>query len=133
MRFEDIRVGQTAESRTLITDQMLRTFADLTGDHNPIHLDEAYAATTRFQKRIAHGILSLSQIAALFANHIPGPGSIYVEQTVRFRKPVFINDEVLARIEVTELIPEKRLVKFKTQCLVKDEVVLDGAAVLKLE
>ena len=105
-------------------------FAAISGDTNPVHLDAAYAATTIFKQRIAHGMLSVGFISAVFGTIMPGPGAIYVEQNLKFKAPVKIGDTVTARVEVTGQIPDKKFVIFKTQCLVNDKVVIDGDATL---
>jgi 3-hydroxybutyryl-CoA dehydratase len=128
--FEDMAVGQTARLTRTVTAADIVAFADVTGDHNPLHLDAEFAAKSVFKERIAHGMLSASLIAAVFGESLPGPGAIYLSQTFKFRAPVKIGDAVTAQVEITGTVPEKRLVMFKTQCLVGDKVVIDGEATL---
>lgn len=127
---EDLAVGETAESSHVVTDADIRAFADVTGDHNPLHLDEAFAATTRFKGRIAHGMLAGGYISALLANKLPGPGAIYVSQTMSFRRPVRIGDEVTTRGVIEAIDLDKGLATVATSCLVRGKVVVDGQAVI---
>ena len=106
--FEDLSIGDFAEMTATVTDETIRKFAEVSGDDNPIHLDEAYAATTQFGERIAHGMLSAGFISAVLGMRLPGPGSVYLSQTLRFTKPVRIGDTVTARVEVVEVIAAKR-------------------------
>jgi len=130
MFFQDISIGQSAELTRLVSDSDIQGFAELSGDRNPVHLDEDYAKTTPFRGRIAHGMLSAIFISTLFGMKLPGPGSIYVSQTLRFKAPVRIGDRVTARVEVTALIPEKKFVTFRTTCSVGSKLVIDGEATL---
>jgi 3-hydroxybutyryl-CoA dehydratase len=127
---EDLRPGMAATFSKTVTEADIIKFAEISGDTNPVHLDAAYAATTMFKQRIAHGMLSVGFISAVFGTVMPGPGSIYVAQNVKFKAPVKIGDTVTARVEVSGTIPEKKFVTFKTQCLVGDKVVIDGEATL---
>ena len=121
-------IGLSASSNHVITDEKIRLFADVSGDCNPIHLDTEFAEKTRFGKRIAHGMLVSSFISALFAMKLPGQGCIYLSQSLFFKKPVYINDTVVATVEVITVdIPRKR-VQFKTYCTVNNEMVIDGEA-----
>ncbi|MDX2142194.1 MAG: MaoC family dehydratase [Rhodospirillaceae bacterium] len=128
--FEDLQPGMAATFSKTVTEADIVNFAEISGDTNPVHLDAAYAATTMFKQRIAHGMLSVGFISAVFGTVMPGPGSIYVTQNLKFKAPVKIGDTVMARVEVTGAIPEKKFVTFKTQCLVGDKVVIDGEATL---
>ena len=124
----DISVGMKASISHTITDEKIKAFAKISEDFNPIHLDEEYAKNSKFGKRIAHGAMVTSFFSALFAMELPGAGSIYVSQNTQFKKPVFLDDTVLAEIEVIDIdIPRKR-VHFKTTCFVKDIEVLSGKA-----
>jgi len=111
---EDLEVGMRAETRAVITEEMINTFADITGDQNPIHVDAEFAATTDFSQRIAHGALSASFISAVLGNDLPGPGAVFVELNLRFRQLAFIGDEVLAIAEVAEI--NKRTGKVNMRC-----------------
>jgi 3-hydroxybutyryl-CoA dehydratase len=125
---EDLSVGQSAELARTVTAEDLVAFAAVTGDHNPVHLDEAYAAATPFGGRIAHGMLSGGYISAVIAGKLPGPGAIYVSQTLRFRRPVRIGDTVSARAEITGIDAARARVTLKTTCSVAGKAVVDGEA-----
>ena len=126
---DTLKVGDSAQISNTITETVIHDFAKATGDFNPIHLDQAYAEKTRFKGRIAHGALSIGYISSVLANLLPGPGSIYLSQEIKFLAPVRIGDVIAAKVEVIELIPEKNRVKFKTTCVNQNgEVVVDGTA-----
>ena len=127
---EDLSVGMTASYEHVVSEADVVQFADISGDHNPVHLDEAYAKTTRFKGRIVHGILSASFLSTTIASRLPGPGTIYLTQNLSFRAPVRIGDKVQAQVTVTEIIPEKARVVLKTVCRVGDTVVIDGDALV---
>ena len=121
--------GDTASLSRTISDDDIRAFANATGDHNPLHLDEEFAKQTRFGKRIAHGMLSASLISAVIANDLPGQGSIYLGQTLQFVAPVFPGDTVTTRITVTSIREDKPIIKLETVCTnQRDEVVIRGEA-----
>ena len=126
---EDLTVGMTASYFHTVTDADIRQFADLTGDHNPLHLDEEFAKTTRFKSRIAHGMLSASFLSTVIAI-LPGPGTIYLSQTLAFRAPVHIDDTIEAQVTVADIDAAKKRVRLKTVCRVGDLVVIDGEAVV---
>lgn len=130
MYFEDLSVGQTGVFAKTVTEADIAAFAGVSGDFNPVHINEQYAANTMFKGRIAHGMLSAAFISTVFGTKLPGPGCIYMSQNLRFKAPVKIGDTVVARVEVTELNAEKKRASFKTTCSVGDKVVLDGEAVL---
>jgi len=122
-------IGDSASISKTITDADIRAFAEVTGDHNPLHLDDDYAAKTRFGRRIAHGMLSASLISAVLANELPGAGSVYLSQTLKFVNPVFPGDTVTARVTVIEIRDNKPIVKLETVCLnQRNENVLQGEA-----
>jgi 3-hydroxybutyryl-CoA dehydratase len=127
--FEDLSVGMSAAYARTVTEADLVLFAGVSGDSNPVHMDEEYAATTVFKGRIAHGMLSASFLSTTIAAKLPGPGSIYLSQNLKFRAPVRIGDTVEARVTVTELQPKGR-VALKTVCTVGDAVVIDGDALV---
>ena len=106
--FEDLEVGQSAEIRHEVSEEGVRAFALLTGDTNPIHLSEAYAANTRFGGRIAHGLYTASLISAVLGTRLPGPGAVYLSQTIKFRAPVRLGDVVVAQVEITSLDPGRQ-------------------------
>ena len=124
-----IKQGDTASLTKTISDSDVRAFADLSGDHNPLHLDENFAQQTRFGRRIAHGMLSASLISAVIANELPGEGSIYLAQTLKFVAPVFLGDTVEARVTVIGIREDKPIVTLETVCTnQRNEVVIKGEA-----
>ncbi|HEX8294498.1 MAG TPA: MaoC family dehydratase [Pyrinomonadaceae bacterium] len=126
-----LKVGDAAEVSKTIADEDVRVFAELTGDRNPVHLDEAYAATTRFGRRIAHGMLGASLISAVLANELPGRGTVYLSQTLRFTAPVFLGDTVTARVTVKGVRGDKPVVTLETVCTnQRGERVVVGEAVV---
>ena len=126
--FEDLTVGLTAKFSKTITEADIVLFAAVTGDTNPMHLDAEYAATSIFKERIAHGMLAAGLITKVLGTQLPGPGTIYMSQTLKFRAPVKIGETVTAIVEVAALHPEKHRATLKTVCLVKGEPVLEGEA-----
>lgn len=126
--FEELSIGQSAVFGKTVTEADIAAFAGVSGDTNPVHLNEEYAKNTMFKGRIAHGMLSAAFISTVFGTKLPGPGCIYVSQSLKFKAPVKIGDTVMARVEVTALNPEKKFATFKTTCSVGDKVVLDGEA-----
>lgn len=124
-------IGDTAELSKQFSEDDITTFSNLSLDHNPIHLDEAYASETRFGKRIVHGMLSASLISAILGNILPGHGSIYMNQEISFKAPVYIGDTITAQVEITDINIEKSIVTLKTICKNQTgEMVIDGSAVL---
>lgn len=124
-----IKVGDSAETLKRITEADIEVFAQVTGDRNPIHLDDAFAAKSRFGRRIAHGMMTASLISAVIANKLPGEGSIYLGQSLVFVAPVFPGDDVTARVTVKEVREDKPIVKLETVCVnQRDEVVVRGEA-----
>lgn len=122
-------MGASARLRKTIREEDVRLFAQLSLDTNPVHLDPEFAATTRFESRICHGLLYASLVSAVIGTQLPGPGSIYLDQSLRFHKPVFWNDEVEAIVTVTRVLPERRIVLLDTRCLNQHGVlVLSGEA-----
>lgn len=128
--FEEIEIGQTASFTKVITKEMVQTFAEISGDTNPIHIDEEYAKGTMFKENIAHGILVTGLISKVLGCELPGEGSIYVSQEVKFLRPVKIGDEITATIEVLEKDEKKKFITLKTYCKNQlGKVVIDGQAV----
>ncbi|MCW8985549.1 MAG: MaoC family dehydratase [Thermoanaerobaculales bacterium] len=126
-----LQPGDTAFRSLTITDETIRAFADVTGDNNPVHLDDEYAGGTRFGRRIAHGMIAAGLISATLANDLPGPGTVYLNQTLKFKLPVYPGDTVTATVEVLSVRPDKPIVTLSTVCTnQKDEVVLVGEAVV---
>jgi len=130
--FEDLSVGQSAETAQTVTAEVIEAFAAVSGDTNPVHLDAAYAAATPFGERIAHGMLAASYISAVLGVKLPGPGAVYLSQTLRFRRPVKIGDAVTARATISALDAEKGRVTLDTVCQVNGKAVVDGEAVVML-
>ena len=123
--------GDNASRTTTITDEMIRAFADLTGDANPVHLDDNYAEGTRFGRRIAHGMIAAGLISAALANDLPGPGTVYLSQTLQFKAPVYPGDTIITTVEVKGVRPDKPIVTLRTFCKNQDDkVVLEGEAVV---
>ncbi len=127
---EDLQVGMSADFTKTVTEADIVAFAEVSGDTNPVHMDEAFAAATPFKGRIAHGMLGASLISTVLGTKLPGPGCIYVSQDLRFKAPVRIGDTVVAKVTVTEIVAEKRRVTFACECRVGDTVVIDGAATM---
>jgi 3-hydroxybutyryl-CoA dehydratase len=124
-----MKPGDSAEITRTIEQADVDAFADLTGDHNPVHVDEEFAKTTRFGRRIAHGMLTASLISSVLANKLPGAGSVYLSQTLEFVKPVFPGDEITARVTVKEIREDKPIVKLETLCInQRGEIVIRGEA-----
>ena len=126
--FEDLVVGQCESLMRTVMERDISLFADLSGDANPIHLCDRYAASTKFGQRIAHGMLTASLVSALLGTRLPGPGAVYLSQTLNFLAPVKIGDVVTARVEVAELVPERRRARLFCECLVDGKAVLEGEA-----
>lgn len=127
--FESLVVGQSVEVPTVVTAHMVELFAEATGDRNPVHLDEEFAAKSRFGGRIAHGMLTAGFVSAAIASRLPGPGSIYMGQTLRFTRPVKLGDTVTVKLEVIEILMEKKRVRLSTVCTNQNgETVMEGEA-----
>jgi acyl dehydratase len=126
-----LQPGDKASRTTPITDEMIRLFAGLTGDTNPVHLDDDYAAGTRFGRRIAHGMIAAGLISATLANDLPGPGTVYLSQTLQFKAAVYPGDTITTTVEVKSVRPDKPIVTLITSCKNQSEaVVLTGEAVV---
>lgn len=133
MQYSDLAVGMNAEFSKQVSDADVHAFAEVTGDHNPLHLDEVAASRTRFGGRIAHGMLSAGIVSAAIAGRLPGAGSVYLSQTLKFIAPVRIGDTVTASITVLELLSKNR-VRLATTCRNQSgETVLDGEAVILVD
>jgi 3-hydroxybutyryl-CoA dehydratase len=128
--FEDLSIGQEASISNTVTADVINAFASVSGDRNPVHIDADYAAATMFKERIAHGMLSAAYISAVFGMALPGPGAIYISQTLNFKAPVKIGDTVVATVKVSELVPEKKRAKFECVCTVEGKPVVVGEALL---
>src|SRR5689334_25175927 len=132
LHFEDLSVGMTETLTKTVSSNDVVGFAELTGDRNPIHLSEHFAAKTTFGGRIAHGLYTASLISAVLGTRLPGPGAVYVSQTLNFRAPVRIGDTVRVEVKVAELIPEKHRARLHCTCSVEGETVLEGEAWVKV-
>jgi 3-hydroxybutyryl-CoA dehydratase len=130
LHFEDLKLGQTASFAKTITEADILLFAGVSGDTNPVHIDAEAAAKTPFKERIAHGMLSASLISTVLGTRLPGPGTIYLAQTLKFRAPVRIGATVTATAEVTALDAEKKRATLKTTCTVEGKSVIEGEAVV---
>src|SRR5215218_33231 len=130
--FEDLSVGMSEILEKTIAASDVVGFAQVTGDRNPIHLSEHFAAKTPFKTRIAHGLYTASLISAVLGTRLPGPGAVYISQTLNFRAPVKIGDTVEVSVTVAELMPEKSRARLSCVCAVAGEVVLDGEALVKV-
>lgn len=127
---EDLTVGMSDEVSSVVTEPMIEQFAAVSGDDNPVHLDEAYAKDTMFKGRIAHGMLGASFISAAIGTRLPGPGAIYMSQQLRFKAPVRIGDVVVTKVRISDINSEKKRVTLGTTCQVGDTVVIDGEALV---
>jgi 3-hydroxybutyryl-CoA dehydratase len=125
---EDLKVGMSAMFGKTVTEADITAYAGVSGDTNPIHLHEGFARTTRFGQRIAHGMLSGSFISAVIGTKLPGPGSVYISQSMSFMAPVLIGETITAIATITAIDERRRRVTLKTQCLNGDKVVIDGEA-----
>jgi 3-hydroxybutyryl-CoA dehydratase len=130
--FEDLHEGMNATVSRTITETDLRNFSGVSGDTNPMHLNEEFARATPFGGCIVHGMLTASLISAVIGTKLPGPGCIYMSQNLHFLAPVRVGDTVYAVATVSTLMPEKRRAVLKTQCFVKDTMVIDGEALIKV-
>lgn len=130
MFIEELSVGQIAESLNTVTQAEIQAFAAVSGDHNPVHLDPDFAATTPFKGVIAHGMLSAAFISAIVGTEMPGKGTIYMGQNLKFLAPVRPGDKVRTVVTVKEILAEKRRVICQTACYVGDTMVIDGEATL---
>jgi 3-hydroxybutyryl-CoA dehydratase len=130
---EDLSEGQSESLSKVITAKDVEAFAEISGDTNPVHLNEDYAKGTMFGGRIAHGILTAGLISAVLGTKPPGPGAIYLSQSLKFRAPVKLGDLVEAKVVVTAIDQEKRRVTLNTSCSIADKVVLEGEAVVMVD
>jgi len=131
MKFEEINVGLTYECKHTIISSTVLEFAKISGDNNPIHINDEYAKNSIFKQRIVHGMFVGSFFSRAIASELPGPGSIYLNQTMNFLKPIYHNSEVRICIKVESLKPEKKIVFLSTNCWVSDSLVIEGTAIVK--
>ena len=130
-RLQDMTGGETASFTKTVSESDVYGFAGITGDFNPMHVNAVFAGASRFERRIAHGVLCAGLVSAVLGMQLPGPGAIYVSQSLRFLKPVYIGDTITAEAEVVELLEEKNRVRFATRCRNQDgDIVAEGESVL---
>ncbi|MEL7041825.1 MAG: MaoC family dehydratase [Pseudomonadota bacterium] len=127
-KFEDLSVGMTHATEHVITEKDIELFAEVSGDRNPLHMDEAFAKNTPFGQRIAHGALTASYISGILGNDLPGPGAIFVGLNMRFRRPVFIGSTVIVKVEVSEMQERGNRVTLKVSCHVDGKAAISGEA-----
>ena len=125
---DDMHVDMEVQSKRIITEADINDFAKISGDFNPIHIDEEYAKNTRYKKKIAHGLMSASFFSALFGTKLPGSGCVYTSQSLRFKRPIFVGDEVNTIIKIKSIDKEQSKIVFTTQCIVKLKIAIDGEA-----
>jgi len=131
-RYADIAIGDKASDSRKVTEEVVRAFADATGDFNPVHIDAEFAKTSLFKERVAHGMLGAGLISAVLGTKLPGPNTIYLAQEMKFLAPVKLGDTITAEVEVLEKIDKPKLLKLKT--VVRNQsgtVVIDGIATVK--
>ncbi|MDF0604315.1 MaoC family dehydratase [Neisseriaceae bacterium TC5R-5] len=131
-KIDTLEIGMAATYSQTITDADIKSFAGISGDNNPVHMNDEFATESQFGRRIAHGLLSASFFSALFGTKIPGPGCVYVSQNLKFLRPVYLNDTVTASVTIKGIDKEKRRVFFDTVCIVKSKKVISGEAELYL-
>ena len=127
---EDLQLDQTDKLERKITEKDIDNFAKLTGDNNPVHTNLDFAKKTIFKQKVAHGFLSASLISTLIATKLPGPGSIYLSQNLKFLAPVFIDDLVIVKVTVKEIDLEKKKVKLQTECFKNEKKIISGEAIV---
>lgn len=125
---ENIKVGDAAEITKLMSFDLVSNFAKISEDFNPIHMDPEFALRSRYKRQIVHGLIATSLFSGLFGSQLPGVGCVYKSQNIRFRRPIYLDDCVLARIEVVKVESVKRTVSFSTRCIVDGKLVVDGEA-----
>ncbi len=130
---EDLSVGMESRIEKVITLQDIKKFADVSGDFNPVHLDEDFAKNTIFKGRIAHGFLTASFISTVIATELPGPGSIYLKQSLKFLAPVYIDERILVKVRIVDIDKEKSKVKLITECFKNKTLVLTGEAEILIQ
>lgn len=131
--FEDLVVGQRASLMRTVMDNDVHLFATVSGDNNPIHVSETFASRSKFGQRIAHGMFTASLVSAVLGTQLPGPGAVYLSQTIQFLAPVRIGDVVIANVEVVELVAKRRRARLFCECLCDGRTVLEGEAWVAVE
>lgn len=122
----NVSVGDFAEIEKKMTLDMVKSFASISEDFNPVHLDKEYAANSRYKRQIIHGLMATSLFSGLFGTKLPGEGCVYKSQNIRFKRAIYIEDVVMARVEVTHVSTEKKVITFTTRCFVNGKVMIDG-------
>ena len=128
INFAKFSVGDFAKIEKKMTDKLALDFAKISEDFNPIHFNEEYAIKNRFRGKIIHGMVATSLFSGLFSSKIPGPGCVYKTQTIRFKRPIYINELVTAKVEIKKILEDKKIIHFSTCCIVKEKIVVDGMA-----
>ena len=128
--FTELVVGQTAEASRLVTAEVVEDFARVSGDYNPIHLDDAYATMTSFGSRIAHGALIVSFVSGLLGTDLPGPGTVAISLDLKFRKPVYLNSTVVTKVEIIKIDNRRGFITLACVCLVEGVAVIKGEALV---
>ena len=128
LEIEELEVGMSASVSKIATDSEIVGFSEISRDYNPIHLDNSYAKKTKFGKRIAHGMMSSSLFSGIFGTKLPGVGCLYLSQNLKFKKPIFIDDKVVATVVITKICLRRRIITFDTTCEVKGITVIQGVA-----
>jgi 3-hydroxybutyryl-CoA dehydratase len=123
---EEIAVGDSAEITKRMSLEMVTAFAGISEDFNPVHLDAEYASKSRYKAQIIHGLMASSLFSGLFGTELPGEGCVYKSQNIRFKRPIYVGDEVTARVEVVDVDISKKVISFTTRCLVNGKVMIDG-------
>ena len=123
---EEIKVGSSAEITKIMSLEMVKSFAGISEDFNPVHLDADYASKSRYKAQIIHGLMATSLFSGLFGTKLPGEGCVYKSQNIRFKRPIYVGDKVTARVEVVEVDMKKKVISFKTHCLVNRKIMIDG-------
>ncbi len=133
MRYDEMTIGMAAERTRVVSDELVRAYAELTEDFNPLHVDDEIANKSRFGGRIAHGMLSAGLVSAVLGMDMPGPGALWLTQSIKFTRPVMVGDTLTTRVEVIELMPAKRRARLATTCRnQKGETTLDGEALIQM-
>lgn len=125
---EQIKIGDSAETKKIMSLDMVKTFAGLSEDYNPVHLDADYASKSRYKAQIIHGLMAASLFSGLFGTKLPGEGCVYKSHNIRFKRPIYIGDEVTARVEVVDVEMKSKVITFKTRCFVRRRIMIDGEA-----
>ena len=124
----EIKFGDTVEIKKVMTQKMVKNFANISEDYNPVHLDKEYASKSRYKKQIIHGLMGASLFSGLFGTKLPGEGCVYKSQNIRFKRPIYVGEVLTARIEVTDIEVNKKILKFNTIGIVNNKIVIDGEA-----